>query len=188
MHKKILQGLCLLIVLFAVSACEKPDFDETTTHTQPFQPDINALDTGTLLFELSGYDSLTALLDTIYCDQYGPGVNLESYSAVQVKLRFEEANNPHVLPTGAYSLTDFSVKKAEFDPATNTYITVYNKLWTGTQVDATVNITQSTGGIDPLFNIPFNLISGTMEGKLTDAAGEETVLKAGFNQIVRYKL
>jgi len=175
-----------LLMLFA---CEKENFDSSTVTENEQEPTVTTMTERGLQFELIGLDTLSKLLDSTMCHQVDP-IFWASSIAMQVpnepnymlSWNFTTDGNPALLPLQSYELDTLSLLGIIWGASNDT---TANYLWTGDQLDVTVEFTESFEAVDPISG-PVNMLSGFMNGTMTDAEGQSYSINATFNKIVRH--
>ena len=175
-------------MLIAFASCEKQNFDETSTTIEEFVPETNILQLGSLDVDIFGADTISTQFDTIYCDQIGTTVGFTAYSMNPIKINFFSDTNPDLLELDEYDLKEVHAVEIQYNPTTMQVDTLMNRKWADDQVNATVEITESLQAYMPGLNIYTNLISGFINGTLTDDDGNSYSISASFNKITRFKL
>ncbi len=182
MLNKILYFACGLMVLLMLLSCNGENFDITVTDEGEVTVETTELQPGSMEVEIFGIDTIAVLFDSVYCDQINTTVSFFPYVDISVSLKFHSDTNPILLELEEYELIEVQV--LEYSEFTNQYVV----LWTSTQIEGMVEITESTQFYDAWSNSYFNSISGFVNGTLTDDNGVERTISASFNKINRHSL
>jgi len=179
MLNKILFVTLSVLMLLSIFSCDRENYDVTVSTEEEVIVETTVLPAGAMEFEIVGIDTITVFSDTIYCDQVNTTVSFFPYTDISVSLKFHSDTNPDLLEIADYELIEIEVLE---------YTNQWEVLWTSTEIDGTVEITESLQAIDPFFQVNTNLISGFINGTLTDNNGVERTFSASFHRINRYIL
>ncbi|MFK7772529.1 MAG: hypothetical protein AB8F94_10325 [Saprospiraceae bacterium] len=167
--KYILILCCFLFLIFF--SCDKENFDNKTSTTENFTPDVSLLPYGTWVINFD--DTTTIQIDSAWLAKDGFDASMygTNFGGPGYSIDFLANTNGLLLEIGVYDLQKFELGS-----------TSSTTIWEGDQINGTVEITNAEEVYDPVYNAIRNELSGFINATLT-SNGFDHDISSSFNKI-----